>query len=352
MSSGVVVNGRFLLVPRTGLQRVAHDLLSAAQGLGLETHVVAPGRPAYDEGAVDVEQVGVDRVVPAAPGRAGALAWEQVELPLAAGRRRLLSLANLAPIVAARSTVMVHDIAPIVGPQWFTGSGRLHGRIALAAARRAERVLTVSSVVRDELASRGVPAERVAVVRPAVDASWRPAAQAAVAALRDKHDLTRPYLLFVGWADPRKDLATALAASERLQASVPHDLVLVGRALPSFAAVDVGAAPGRRMLGFVSDDDLRALVTGAAGLLYPTRYEGFGLPPLEAWACGTPALVADLPVLRESGQGRATYVPVGDVTAWAEAMRAVLAGEIGVPELPEWTWTDAARQLIAALPLA
>jgi glycosyltransferase involved in cell wall biosynthesis len=340
----LVVNGRFLLAPRTGLQRVAHDLLVAARGLGLQTHTIAPGRPPGDGAALPV-----DRVVPAPPGRGGALVWEQTLLPVAARGRRLLSPANLAPLRARHNAVMVHDLAPMVGPQWFSRTGRLYGRLVLAAARHAETVLTVSQTVAGELVAAGIAADRVHVVRPALDAGLRPADAAAVDGVRRRYDLSRPYLLFVGWADPRKDLATAVAASDRLRASVPHDLVLVGRAHPAFAPVAAPEGDGRRLLGFVPDDDLRALVTGAAGLLYPTRYEGFGLPPLEAWACGTPALVSDLPVLRESGEGRATYVPVGDVAAWADAMRAALAGELPVPGVPAWTWNDAARSLLTAL---
>ena len=103
--------------------------------------------------------------------------------------------------------------------------------------------------------------------------------------------------------------------------------------------------------GHVTDEELLALLTGAAALLYPSKYEGFGLPPLEAWACGTPALVSDLPVLRESTEDRATFLPLGDPDAWADAVRRALAGEVAVPQMPRWTWQDAGQQLLEALPV-
>jgi glycosyltransferase involved in cell wall biosynthesis len=176
---------------------------------------------------------------------------------------------------------------------------------------------------------------------------WRPAPAVAVDTSRARHSLDRPYVVCVGWADPRKDVATALAASARVQE--PHDVVLVGRPHPTFAPVALPHAPNVRPLGYVDDGELRALLTGAAALLYPTRYEGFGLPPLEAVACGTRALVSDLPVLHESAGASATYVPPGDVDAWAEALCAALRGDLPVGAPPAWTWDDAARQLIDAL---
>jgi glycosyltransferase involved in cell wall biosynthesis len=105
----------------------------------------------------------------------------------------------------------------------------------------------------------------------------------------------------------------------------------------------------RASVGYVADDDLRALLTGAAALLYPSHYEGFGLPPLEAWACGTPALVADIPVLRETTGGAGVLLPVGDVAAWAEAVRAAVARELTAPAPLRRTWADVGRELVAAL---
>jgi glycosyltransferase involved in cell wall biosynthesis len=102
-------------------------------------------------------------------------------------------------------------------------------------------------------------------------------------------------------------------------------------------------------LGYVTDDDLRALLSGAAALVYPSRYEGFGTPPLEAWSCGTPAIVSDIPVLRESTEGRAIYVAPGDVNAWAAAILAALHGDLEPPAPSPRTWADAGTELIEAM---
>ncbi len=338
MTAPLVVNGRFLAARVTGLHRTARSLLDAAR---LDADVYAP--PGTDDPRVTAR-------LPAPPGRAGGHVFEQVVLPAAARGRPILSLTNTAPLASARGLVMIHDLAPLVGPQWFARSMVLYLQLVLAAARRAEHVLTVSAAVADELTAAGVRAP-VTVVRPAVDPSFGPAPADAVAALRTRLGLDGPYLLLVGWADPRKDLATALAAHRRALAGRDHRLVLVGTPHPVFAPVARPSDASVVHAGYVDDARLRALLTGAAALVYPSRYEGFGLPPLEAWACGTPALVADIPSLRESTEGRAgAYLPPGDAAAWSEAMVAALDGELAVPQPTAWRWADAAARLRATLP--
>ena len=335
-----VVNGRFLGAQVTGLQRTARSLLAAVREAGLDTEVVAPSS-AHDPL--------VDRHLPTPPGRYGGQLFEQVLLPLAARGRPLLSLANTAPVLARRSVVVVHDLAPLAGPQWYVPAMRAYGSAVLASARRATRVVTVSHAMAGELAEAGVDPARIAVVANALDGTFHRVPRAQVDQVRRELGLTRPYALFVGWADPRKDLALAVAAHERVLASGrEHDLVLVGRPHPTFAHVEVPTLPSVKRLGYVPEDQLVALLNGAACLLYPSRYEGFGLPPLEAWACGTPALVSDIPVLRESTGGRGPLLG-RDVESWATALAASLDGRTEVPEVPSRSWHDAGRELLEVL---
>jgi glycosyltransferase involved in cell wall biosynthesis len=328
----VVVNGRFLAGTPTGLHRTARSLLDAAVAQGLDAAVLQPSASVTSN-------------------RAASHAWEQLVLPARAGTRTVLSLANTAPIAARRGVVMVHDLAPLVGPHWFRRSMQLYARVSLAAARRATTVLTVSAQVAAELSARGVDGGRVRVIRPAVDPSFSASPAEDVDAIRHRLGLARPFLLAVGWADPRKDTATAVAAHLVARRDIDHDLVLAGHPHPNFALVHVpDDVPSVRRAGYVTDAELRALLTGASALVYPSRYEGFGLPPLEAWACGTPAIVGDTPAAREATEGRARYVSPGDVTGVAGAMIEALSGSLAVPALPIWSWDDAAAAMLTALP--
>jgi glycosyltransferase involved in cell wall biosynthesis len=336
----VIVNGRFLRARPVGLHRAARSLLDAAVAAGLETEVLAPP---------GVEDPRVDRWPWAPQGRFADHLWEQVRLPMSAGRLTVLSLANTAPLCARHGIVVVHDLAPLIGPQWFTPSVRAYGRLVLMGARRAQRVLTVSEAAASDLAAHGVSRDRIRVVRPAVDPLFAPASERAVTELRERLGLDRPYALVVGWADPRKDATTAVAAHLAVVGDVPHDLVLCGREHVTFAAVQVPDVPSVKKPGYLSDTDMRALLTGAAVLLYPSLHEGFGLPPLEAWACGTPAIVSDIPVLREATGGMATMAPPGNVVAWSRALRQALTDGLPVPRPADRTWSDAGRELLAAM---
>jgi len=322
-------------------------MTEAARQAGLDAEVLAP------DGTTDPL---VDRTVWAPPGRAGQHLWEQVALTRAAGRSPVLSLANTAPVAAPVGIVTVHDLATRVGPEWFRPELRLYGHLVVAAARRARRVVTVSHQVAGELVDIGIPAERVRVIPNAVGPEFSPQPDAAVSAVRDRLGLVRPYVVMVGWADPRKDVATAVAAHRAVtkgggpQAAAPegpaHDLVLVGGRHPNFAPVSEPEGPGIRVVGYLPEDDLPALLTGAAALVYPSRYEGFGLPPVEALACGTVALVSDLPAVREATTGGAVYLPPGDIPAWAEALRAALTGALRPGPPPRWSWADAGAALV------
>ncbi|MFN2536587.1 MAG: glycosyltransferase family 4 protein [Mycobacteriales bacterium] len=330
-ASVIVVDGRVLGGAATGIQRVARGLLDATPSL--DRLVFAP------RGTDDPR---VDRVLPVAQPRV----WEQVVLPLAAGRRTVLSLANTAPLLARHSAVFVHDLAPLREPAWFVPRMRLYARAVASTARRAEVVLVPSAAVAHEL-EEVLGVRHSVVVRPAVTGT--PASAEQVAAMRRRRGLRHPYAVLLGWGDPRKDLATALAAHRKVRQVLAHDLVLVGAAHPNLAPVPVPTDASVRVLGRLDDDELAAVLSGADVLLHPSVYEGFGLPPLEAWACGTPALVADVPAVREATSGLAPVLPPRDVEAWSVALEAALRDRLAVPEPPSWSWAQAGAVLVAAI---
>jgi hypothetical protein len=181
-----------------------------------------------------------------------------------------------------------------------------------------------------------------------------------VAAVKARHGLERPYVLTVGTLEPRKDLPTLLRAFDRLHDQTDHELVVVGgrgwkdrRLVKALESRQTGRRV--RWLGYVTESDLAALYTGADLFVFAPTLEGFGLPLLEAMACGTPVLAADVVALREVAGGAARFVPPGDDAAFARAIAQTLhdPGEsdrlraAGLRRARQFSWTATAEALWA-----
>ena len=251
--------------------------------------------------------------------------WHFPPVELLTGRIDVFHAGNfvLPPLRRAAGVVTVHDLAYLRFPETVDRQVLRYRDLVPDALRRAAAVVTVSAAVRDELCAQYRLDPSLVVVAPnGVDPSWLTATPADTSA-RLRLGLPVRYLLFVGNVEPRKGLPTlarAHAAARRADPDVPP-LVLVGPA--GWGDAWQGEPPDDRdvvRLGYLPEEDLRSVVAGAVALCLPSRYEGFGLPVLEALACGTPALASDLPVHREIGGEHPTYVPVGDVDAWSQAL--------------------------------
>lgn len=337
MSGPVAINGRAAVRPELGgVERWARELVVRL--------------PALRPGAYAVL-----RPPPALVHRAGH-AWEQGVLPARAARlraRALLCPANTAPLAYPRCVVVVHDAAPLRHPAWYSGAYAAWQRALLpAVARRARRLITVSAFSRRELVDLlDVDPARVAVVPGGVDARFTPAADApaARAALR----LVRPYVLCVASHTARKNLA-ALAPAARRLAVDGVEVVVAGGHRPQFARE--AGLDRLRLLGPVDDALLPGLYAGAAAFALPSRYEGFGLPVLEAMACGTPVVASTAAALPETCGG-AARLAAPDGEAFAAALTALLRDgrerqelrDAGLRRAARFSWDATARALDALL---
>jgi glycosyltransferase involved in cell wall biosynthesis len=227
--------------------------------------------------------------------------------------------------------VTLHDLIPLKRRGEYLRSG-MRFKLRYLAVQRAVRVIVPTQVVADDaMTMLGVPSDRIAVIPEAAATSLSPRSPEQVETVRLQYDLPPRYLVWVGGLrtpDPRKRVA-ALARAAR---SMP--LVLVGE-----TGQWASELPDVTLTGEVSDDDLAAIYTGAHALLFPSDDEGFGLPPLEALACGTPVVASDIPAVREVLGGRGTLTAVDDLDG------LVAAGEAArrpAPAPPDWSWTDAA----------
>jgi glycosyltransferase involved in cell wall biosynthesis len=233
-----------------------------------------------------------------------------------------------APVAVSRDVPLVltlHDLSFADRPADYTAYERAWHRLGRldSLARRAERVMAVSQATRDAALARwDLDPERVAVVASGVT---RPASPPDPDEARRRLGLPERYLLFVGALEPRKapDLLARAFARARRQ-GLDTGLVVVGTGRLAGAL----EGPGVHRLGPRGRSDLEALYAGAVALVMPSRAEGLGFPPLEAAACGTPSVVSDLPIFRETlGDDGALRVPPGDETALAEALVRVAADD-------------------------
>jgi glycosyltransferase involved in cell wall biosynthesis len=331
-----VLDATPLLGPRTGVGRYVEHLVRELARLD-SLELVATAFTLRGAGALPAAvPPGVQVRHRPAPARALQAAWDRLELPPVewlAGRADVVHGTNfvLPPLRRAAGVLTVHDLSYLRFPETVAAASLRYRTLVPRGLRRAAVVLTPSEAVADEVRAEYALGDRVLATPLGVDAGWfeataMPAAELAARGLPER------YLLFVGNIEPRKGLPALLAAlrllhdSDRRMDPGTPPLVLAGP--PGWGpALQTAELPAGAVVsaGYLDTADLRRLVAGAALLAYPSVYEGFGLPPLEAFAAGVPVVASDLPVVREVTGELAALAPVGDAAALAAALRATLA---------------------------
>jgi glycosyltransferase involved in cell wall biosynthesis len=289
--------------------------------------------------------------------------WQRLRLPLhverLAGRLDIVHAPDFVlPPTRARTLLTVHDLTFLVRPECAEeGLRRYLSGAVPRALRRADMVLADSQATVDDLARLlHVGGPRVRLIYPGVDPRFRPLPAAEVEPVRARLGLPASFLLFVGTLEPRKNLPRLVEAFAQLGDPGLH-LLIAGRRgwlyEDVFAAVERrGVGERVRFLDFVDDLDLPALYNLARAFVYPSLYEGFGLPALEALACGTPVVTAAVSSLPEVAGDAAVLVDPESAGSIAKGIALALAEperlrEAGPAQARRFSWQTAARELVA-----
>jgi glycosyltransferase involved in cell wall biosynthesis len=341
----LLVNGRFLTRPSTGVDRFAIELLRAyalrEPGVTLRALLPAASAP-------------VGSVPPglqlAHAGRGRGHAWEQFVLPGLAGDEPLINLCNTAPVLRERQMVVIHDAATLANPGNYSLAFRSWYRVMLGALMRRTRVVaSVSRFSADELMRHlGARARGVEVIHEGGEHILRESSDASVIERLVLNG--RRFVLAVGSQSHNKNLAAVVDAMKLLD---DPNLLLVaaGGNNRVFAAAAI-SDPRLVSTGYVTDGQLRALYEHAACFVFPSFYEGFGLPPLEAMCCGCPVVASERASMPEVCAEAALYCDPADPATLAKQLRRVLDSPAlhddlraaGRARAATFSWDRAARQ--------
>jgi len=356
---GRSLRGRF-----SGVVRYTHELVTAlAPRLGTDLSVFVT-RAEDGIGGLGIRRVRAPFPTPNEYARA---AWEQSIVPLQVARlgadvfhspNYILPLALRCPAV-----VTVHDLF-YLDPSLHRLRSHLYlSALSSLAIGKARRIICVSAYTRDRLLQHHPNAEaKVRVVGEGVDARFVPPSAEAVSATRERLGLAGPYVLFVGTVEPRKNLDRLVRAFSAavLRSGLPHQLVIAGgagwRAAPFRAALNASPVRDRiRVLGYVAEEDMPALYGGADLFVFPSLEEGFGLPPLEAMACGTAVVTSCTSALPEVVGDAAALVDPLDEGALSSTIEGLLGSgrrrralaQAGPAQAARFSWERVADQTLA-----
>jgi alpha-1,3-rhamnosyl/mannosyltransferase len=345
----IVVDVSPLSRARTGIGNYLRGMLAGLVEVGSNEHELVAFGPSGPHGRRRIREalagLPVELRLPLLPheartawSRAGRLAIERV-----VGALDVFHFSDwmYPPQRGGVRATTVHDLVPLRFPEWVQPETlRMHGRKYEHAARTCDRVFVNSRFTGSDVVELlGVPEERVVVSYPGIDPRFHAEGESA--------DLGGPYVLTVSTLEPRKNLPALVEAFTLIRQRRP-ELTLAIAGLEGWEEKPL-AAEGVRLLGFVSDDELARLYRGAAAFAYPSRFEGFGIPVVEALASGVPAVVSSHPSLDEACGNAAPRADPDDSGAFADTLEEALVAPrgTGIAHASQFTWRACGEAVLA-----
>jgi len=347
----VIVNARFLTQPITGVQRFAIEICRRLKNLLPNIVFVSPKNILQKNIANELGVISF--------GRYTSHFWEQLELPLFLREKNkplLLNLCNTAPLFYNKNIICIHDIAFAFNPKWFSPSFvALYKFLIPRIARKSLKVITVSEFSKKSIINyTSIPKEKIEIVYNGLsDVFLQPLSSQSKTNYQN-------YLLTVSSIDPRKNLLSLIKAFRKADLN-NLDLLIVGSESKVFAdeglKEEIKSCPSIIFTGYLSDDALAACYKNAEIFIYPSLYEGFGIPPLEAMASGVPTIVSSAAALPEICGDASLYIDplyVEDIKTKMELLtkNKVLRQELvqkGRKQVERYSWDKSAAKVACLL---
>lgn len=343
-----VVNGRYLTQKATGVHRYAFEICNKLHEMGVDFHVAVPNEihPDYKFNFKVVKC-----------GSLNTHLWEQISLPRylkRIGSPLLISFTGCGPLNYSNQIMTIHDVSHERYPEWFSKNYyRFYHYMMPRIGKKAHAVLTVSEFSKKEIVDTlGINAEKIHVVHSNVPFHNKPSREEILNFTRNPE--AERYILAVSSMDPRKNFIRLVEAFDKIK-DKSVKLYIIGMSFKAFNTPDLQRLIGENvhLPGYIPDEKLQTMYQNALLSVYPSLYEGFGLPPLESMTYGCPVINSDIPALREVSQDAALYVDPYNVEDITEKIEQLLVDEPlrkelqekGLLQIKKYSWDKSAKQV-------
>lgn len=343
-----VVNGRYLTQKATGVHRYAFEICNKLHEMGVDFHVAVPKEihPDYKFSFKVVKC-----------GSFNTHLWEQISLPRylkRIGSPLLISFTGCGPLNYSNQIMTIHDVSHERYPEWFSKNYyRFYHYMMPRIGKKAHAVLTVSEFSKKEIVDTlGINAEKIHVVHSNVPFHNKPSKEEILSFTRNPE--AERYILAVSSMDPRKNFIRLVEAFDKIK-DKSVKLYIIGMSFKAFNTPDLQKLIGENvhLPGYIPDEKLQTMYQNALLSVYPSLYEGFGLPPLESMTYGCPAINSDIPALREVSQDAALYVDPYNVDDITQKIEQLLVDEPlrkelqkkGLLQIKKYSWDKSAKQV-------
>lgn len=343
-----VVNGRYLTQKATGVHRYAFEICNKLHEMGVDFHVAIP------------QEIHPDYKFSFKTVKCGSLKthlWEQISLPhylKSIGSPLLISFSGCGPLNYKNQIITIHDVSHERYPQWFSKNYYLFYHFMMPRiGKKAHAILTVSEFSKSEIIDTlGLDANKIHVVHSNVPFHTKPTEEE-ILNYKPNPDAEK-YIIAVSSMDPRKNFIRLVEAFNKIDDKIIK-LYIIGMRFKAFNTPNLEKLVGDRIYlpGYINDETLQQMYQNALLSVYPSLYEGFGLPPLESMTFGCPAIVSDIPALREVSEDAALYVDPYDTKDITQKINLLLESKDlrqtlqrkGLKQIQKYSWEKSANQV-------